>query len=228
VRAVALCAVTLAGCGAACWTPTDDTPGWKRVELPADAPSLAAPSNVEQLRPDAPALVWSAPRSDVPSVPSGPGSASLSIAVPDDGAQAMELELAQSIDGARVEIDGERVRADPLPLVRRRVTGNTLHVDWDDPEIERLRVTIHHHLRPAPVVRQARTAQRLTLSERHAAPLGFRRRGSLYYLQPEGRPLLLCNAPARTPSVNAASLAGEPRDTTLRRLPLGWAQSLRD
>jgi hypothetical protein len=215
-------ALTATGCSrVVCFSADDSSPGWKRVELPAEAPSLAAPGDIDQFRSDEPAWVWEDDRADTRAYRAGPGSASLEIDV-SDGARAAEVELAQPLDGARVEIDGDRPSADPLPLLRRRVSGDRLRVEWDDPAVSRLRLTIRHHLRPRPVISHARTARRIALTARAGTPPAFRRNGSLYFRQPQGPPLLLCNAPNRLLSMHVTSLDDAPRDAKLQHRFSTW------
>jgi hypothetical protein len=204
-------AITLlvAGCSpGTCFLPSDDSPGWKRVALPAAAPDLAAPEGIEQIRGGEPAIVWT---DEVPVASAwiSGGHAFYEFAVRPDQ-RALEIVFAEPLDGARVasSFTGER-----------RVRGRRVLLAWQAP-VERVSLDIHKHLRQTPVVHTARAGS--------PAVVAGTQPGVLYYKQPRGSRVTLCEAPERTLTVGGDVTPDVARPVSLRRsyarLPSGPVQ----
>lgn len=80
------------------------------------------------------------------------GSATFGFSVP-PSARRIELEFAQPLRGANVDVDAFAAGR-TFPLLRdRRVSDTRVTVDWKEADLERIEVTVHQHLRERPVVR---------------------------------------------------------------------------
>ena len=201
--------VLLVGCSpGTCFVPSDDSPGWKRVAVPAAAPDLAAPEGVDQVRGGEPAIVWT---DEVPiaSEEISGGHAFYEFAVRPDQ-RALEIVFAEPLDGARVasSLAGER-----------RVRGRRVLLSWHAP-VERVSVDVHQHLRRTPVVRTARAGSPSVVAGTQP--------GVLYYKQPLGSKIALCEAPERVLAVDRDVTPDVARPVSLRyryaRLPSGPVQ----
>lgn len=193
------------GRGPRCYLPveaTDAPAGWRRVALPAGAPSLAAPAGIEQFRSDEDAVVWTIERGGVAGERRPLGRTGFTVVVPAEARHAL-LRFRAPLEGARVEVrddDGELI-------FDRRISNAEVRLDWEGAP-RRLAVTVHHHLRPAPRL----LAVRLGVDGRPPALAragdAFRLPGSLYYRHPGGAPVELCDESARSLEVSAGALDG--------------------
>jgi hypothetical protein len=181
---------------AKCFTPSDQTAGWKVVAIPDDAPGLAADEPIEQFRAGEPALVW---------LDRGQGSMSLGsrhhgkleYLFRHDGLpgswQVLELSLSRSLTGDKVDVIAH-TPAGLVPLwLERRETGSALRFEWAHDQVYAVTVRIHHHLREHAVVTDWRAGVRMNVSQAPWIPASFRAPRSLYYLHPGGRTVLLCD-----------------------------------
>ncbi|NVJ22147.1 MULTISPECIES: hypothetical protein [Myxococcus] len=185
---------------APCWSHEDATPGWKRVELPAAGPQLAAPSDVDQFRTGEPVLVREA---NVGTYFGGQhvstGRMAFRFQV-QPGTTRLELDFLSSLRGAKVDAiayAGTR----PLHLLdERRIPGATVMLEWGSGEVRSVVVEVHYHLRERPVV-ESWWATRRVWPERDAAlPSEFKVARSLYFFHPGGgRILTLCQQPDLSP-----------------------------
>lgn len=190
----ALLALTLAA--GACFRPTDATPGWKQVALPPEAPALSAPAGVPQFRPGEPVTVTGAhPGAARASEGHRPGSTVFAFPV-GPGAHELTVRFAHPLRGAAVDVDAWGPQG-ALPLWRaERVPGDALALRWGDAEVREVQVRVHQHLREPPVVRGWESV-RVLPGEALVASAAFRLPRSLYYLQPRGPAVLLCDDPGR-------------------------------
>jgi hypothetical protein len=181
-----------------CFVPVDQSAGWKQVVLPADAPSLAAPDDIDQFRPYEAARVfdsdaWTFAGTDEPV----PGRLDYRFRMA-KGSQRLELEFLEPLRGAKVDIiaySGGR----ELPLLReRRVAGQSLDTAWSVPDVDTVVVSVHHHFREKPVVARWKVTRQEVLANDPDVPASFKLGRSLYYRQPENRRIELCQAPGRT------------------------------
>lgn len=135
-----------------CLVPEDQAAGWKQTAIPAKAPALAAPAEVGQFRTGEEALRVEETARFEHSIDARVGRAVVTFEVPHD-AQHLRVRFAQSLGGMKVDaraVDaGGRAR---LIVDGRRVSGDTLMLDWGPVSAERIEVTLHHHLRQRPVV----------------------------------------------------------------------------
>lgn len=205
-----LLACLSAGCTqAACYTPSDGTPGWKAVVIPAVAPALSAPEGVDQVRGGEPAVVWTDEITPVDAW-SEHGHRELFFEVRSDQ-RALEVHFAAPLDGARVGA--------PPHAPNRRVRGDRVLFTWLRP-VDHLTVEVHQHFRSTPIVRQARAGS--------PAVVAGTRPGVLYYKQPPGRRVLLCDAPERTLAVAPDAELSQAQPIALHRsyvrLPSGPVQ----
>ena len=200
---------------ATCYTPTEQTAGWKRAAIPDGAPALAVSDPqantprefIEQFRSGEPAVVWLG--SEHGSMALGerrPGRVEYVFRV--DGAQwqILQLQLAGDLAGEKVDVIAYR-DGGAVPLwFERRATGSTLPIEWAMPGVYSVAVSFHHHLRERPVVTSWQAGLRTKVSEASWVPAGFRQPGSLYYYHPGGRTLILCNEPYHELAVRRESL----------------------
>lgn len=196
---------------ARCYTPTDQTAGWKVVPIPDDGPDLAADLGTEQFRANETALVW---------FERGQGSMSLSghhhgkleylfqRGSWTDDWKVLEVSLSRSLTGDKVDVLAHTPSGlVPLWLERREV-GSRLSIDWSLDNVYAVTVRIHHHLREHAVVTDWRAGVRMNVSRASWLPAGFRAPSSLYYLHPGGTTVTLCSASGRSMTVQRNSVLG--------------------
>lgn len=190
-----------------CLVPEDQAAGWKQTAIPAKAPALAAPAEVGQFRTGEEALRVEETARFEHSIDARVGRAVVTFEVPHD-AQHLRVRFAQSLGGMKVDaraVDaGGRAR---LIVDGRRVSGDTLMLDWGPVSAERIEVTLHHHLRQRPVVAYWRAGWWEVISELPGVPEEFRRPGTLSWRHPGGRRVQLCDAPGRRLEVRGTSFA---------------------
>ena len=106
-----------------CFVPSDQTAGWKRVVLPADAPALAAPEGVDQFRSgEQVLLVEQDPRAFMMATKESPGTMTYSFVIPSD-ARRLEVTFYEDLDGAKVDAVGYEGGTYPLQLLSERQIG---------------------------------------------------------------------------------------------------------
>jgi hypothetical protein len=211
MRAVLLFSLMLLACRSAkgaCHVPADQSAGWKRVALPEDAPSLAAPWDIEQFRSGEPALVWF---EGSPAVIGGMhhahGRVDYSFQFDSDNRRVLEVDFHRGLAGAKVDVIAYSGGA-ALPLLwEARQGGSRLRVGWEASGVYTVVVRVHNHLREPPLVSSYRSGAPLIVgAQRFGA--AFREPRSLYYYHPGGRELTLCEAPERRLELRAAALSG--------------------
>lgn len=202
-----------------CFTPSDQTAGWKQVTLPEGAAALAAPEGIDQFRPDEPARVLeSDPRAYLGGSPRGLGKTQFDFHAP-QGSRSLALAFSYPLRGAKVDVVGfAGGRSYPL-LSERRIAGAELDLQWDIPGLDTLSVTVHEHFRESPVVKSWRIERLTTLADDPDLPASFKLGRSLYFRHPGGRRLELCEAPGRTPEVDKKSLEGASRPVSVNLAP---------
>lgn len=203
-----------------CWLPADQTAGWKRVELPPEAPALAAPEDVDQFRVGEPALLReSDPRAYVGATKPSPGRMAYTFRVP-PGTTRLEVSFLESLRGAKVDATASAgARVFPL-LSERRKASEALVLDWYAADVDGVVVEVHHHLRERPVVRSWRTGRSVWPEREASVPAAFKAPGALYFLHPGGgRYLTLCQTPGRTLSLSRWPAEGAPAAVALTRAP---------
>jgi hypothetical protein len=184
--------------GGTCFVPSDQTAGWKRVELPEEAPALAAPEDVDQFRSGEPALFLQEDASAYLGADTKhPGRMLYVFRVPLD-ARRLELGFLEDLRGAKVDAVAYR-SGNTYPLLdEKRLAGTQLSLDWTMEGVEVVKVSVHHHFREKPVVRSWRVVRKLKPSETPTMPAAFRAPRSLYFHHPGGgRRIELCDAPGR-------------------------------
>jgi hypothetical protein len=201
-----------------CYVPSDQTAGWKRVELPAEAPALAAPKGLEQFRAGERALLSQV---DPPDTYLGAqerrlGRMVYSFRLP-KGTYRMEVGFLDTLDGAKVDatayVGG---RAYPL-LSERRQFAKELVLDWNVAGVDSLVVEVHRHLREKPVVLHWRVDREVLPSQELQTPAAsFSVARSLYFRHPGGRRIELCDTPG-LPMTLLRWPEGTPADVTLTR-----------
>ena len=201
-----------------CYVPSDQTAGWKRVELPAEAPALAAPEGLEQFRAGERALLS---QLDLPDTYLGAteqrfGRMAYAFQLP-KGTFRMQVDFLDSLDGAKVDatayVGG---RAYPL-LSERRQSGKELRLEWNVVGVDRLVVEVHRHLREKPVVLHWRVDREVFPSLELPATSAFQVTRSLYFQHPGGRRIELCDTPGQ-PMLLSHWPEGTPSDVTLARV----------
>jgi hypothetical protein len=199
---------------AQCFVVSDPAPGWKQVALPATAPHLAGPVELQQFRSAGVATVTHEVTEVLRAAwRAGAGRHAFEFTLP-QGATTLSLRFAQPLDSAKVDavVDGPRGRQ--VLLDERRVNGALLVLRVPLPDATRALVTVHSHLRGAPSL-EAATVER-AVTPRHAPdfPEQLRVDNSLYVLS-AGGPLTLCERPGQAMTVAAASLQAPVRAVAL-------------
>lgn len=204
---------------APCFTPNDATPGWKQVALPDEARSLAAPVGVEQFRSDEWVTVVDE-RSELflAGEHRAPGRTSFDFAL-GEGGRSLEVHFERPLRGAKVDVTAWGPVGTMTLMHEERVGGATLALAWGLNDVREVTVRVHDHLRQAPVVRRLRTVRRLAATALHESP-AFKLTHSLYYRQPVGPAVTLCEEPARELTLPPGAPPREalPTPVSLRRL----------
>ncbi|WP_164007156.1 hypothetical protein [Pyxidicoccus trucidator] len=203
-----------------CWQPSDQTAGWKRVELPTEAPALAAAEDVDQFRVGEPVqLLESNPRAYVGATKPKPGRMAYTFRFP-AGTSRLEVSFLEPLRGAKVDATASaEARTFPL-LSERRQAGETLVLDWNAADVDGVVVEVHHHLRERPVVRSWRTGRSVWPEREASVPAAFKAPRALYFLHPGGgRYLTLCQSPGRALTLSRWPAEGAPTDVLLTRVP---------
>jgi hypothetical protein len=204
-----------------CYVPSDQTAGWKRVELPAEAPALAAPQGLDQFRAGERALLS---QLDLPDTYLGAterrfGRMAYSFQLP-KGTFRMQVDFLDSLNGAKVDatayVGG---RAYPL-LSERRQFGKELRLDWSVVGVDRLVVEVHRHLREKPVVLHWRVDREVFPSSELLVTSAFQVPRSLYFQHPGGRRIELCDSPGQLMLISRWP-EGTPAEATLARSRAG-------
>lgn len=209
-------AITLSLVAAQCVTIGDESPGWKQVALPSNRPALAAPPVYEQFRSNELAVVTST-TSELfrSSSHAGPGRFRFEFSVP-PGARSFTVKFDRPLDGAKVDAVLDGPRGSLTLLDEKRFGGNELTLATGLPDATRLIVTVHHHLRDAPVLSIAEATSHLTPAQSELFPEPFRTENALFVLS-TGGPISLCDRPGQPMVVAARSL----QRRTVRAVALG-------
>lgn len=213
-----LAGVLLAALGqpaqARCYTPSDQTAGWKRAPIPDDAPGLvvADPQSsswqfVEQFRADEQAVVWLGnDRGSMSLSDHHPGRIEYMFRVSGPEWQILQIQVAANLAGEKVDVIAY-TPSGPVPIwFERRVSGNDFAVEWSLSGVYAVAVGFHHHLRERPVVTAWQAGLRLKVSNASWLPPGFRVPRSLYYYHPGARTVILCDEYFRELAVRRESL----------------------
>ncbi|MCE9669698.1 hypothetical protein LY474_18030 [Myxococcus stipitatus] len=201
----------LAAAPVPCWSLVDDTPGWKRVVLPAEAPALAAPGDFEQFRSGEPVLLREVRlHDDVGSTHERPGRMAYTFQVA-PGTTRLEVGFKESLQGAKVDATAFAGETALTLLDEVRVPGERLALEWKSETVDRVVVTVRYHLRGRPVVASWATSRRIRPERDPSLPEGFRLPRSLYFLHPGGPgAVLLCQRPGLDLRVSRPPTARTP------------------
>lgn len=201
--------LTTAVSAAPCFTVLDQTPGWKQVALPPDAPALAAPADISQFRVTEPTTVHDRSlRRYLGSYEQSMGSTSYQFDVASAGSR-LQVEFVQPLRGARVDAVGTSSTTGRSWELRSddRIAGERVDLTWNVPGIDRVTLRVHQHLRERPVVARVTVTESVTPLRDPLVSAAFKVGRSLYFLHPGGRMVELCDAPGRTLSVERGELA---------------------
>jgi hypothetical protein len=212
----------------ACYVPSDQTVGWKRVMLPNNAPKLAARDEIDQFRSEEEAIIWDRdPEAFEGARPSRRGRVDYLFRLRDPAIQVLEVELEEPLQGAKVDVTAHGGGA-TFPLMRqKRVTSKRITIDIGRPGLESIDVSIYHHLRPAPIVHLWRTGRRAVVADQASAPPTFHASQSLYFLHPGGKRVVLCETHSRTLQLDRAAIRGDVTLVALTAVPSGMRQEVR-
>jgi hypothetical protein len=196
--------------------------GWKRVALPVDAPALAADRDIAQLRTGEPTWLTE-PWHDqgVYLDRHHIGQTEYSFPVTPATRGSFQLFFGESLGGAKVDVWMRTNTGTLWQWKERRIDDNEIEVSWDGPRVYTIVVTVHHHLRSEPPVLRFRLVREIELLQESWLPSEFRVPRSLYYYQPAGRAVLLCDAPGQQLAVEQELLtrAGAPQPMAVQRTP---------
>jgi len=81
----------------------------------------------------------------------------------------LELRFVQALDGARVDVDAIGARHEVTLLRGKRAGGATIVIPLAPLPLDRIEVTVHHHLRPAPLLQELRLGRARLAAPRTAA-----------------------------------------------------------
>lgn len=211
---------------ARCYTPSDQTVGWKRAAIPDEAPGLSVADPqptpwqfIEQFRADEQAVVWlGTDRGSMALSGHHPGRIEYMFRI--DGAQwqILQVQVAAGLAGEKIDVIAY-TPSGPVPIwLERRVSGTDFTVDWALDGVYAVAVSFHHHLRERPVVTAWQAGLRTRVSAASWLPAAFRQPRSLYYYHPGGRTILLCDERYQELAVHRQSLiAATP--TAVRLVP---------
>jgi hypothetical protein len=202
-----------------CWLPSDQTAGWKRVEVPPETPALAAPEDVDQFRTGEPAhLMESDARAYVGATKPKPGRMAYTFRFP-RGTSRLEVSFLEPLRGAKVDATAS-AGAWTFPLLsERRVAGASLVLDWNAADVDGVVVEVHHHLRERPVVRAWRTGRTVWPEREASVPAAFKAPRALYFRHPGGRYVRLCQSPEQALLLTQWPLDGAPTQVSLTPAP---------
>jgi hypothetical protein len=191
-----LVGLTLLLNAAPCFVASDASVGWKQVTLPFDLFALAAPEGIDQFRSNEPVtLIQSHSSVFLAGTDDGVGVTSFDFHL-GDGGRSLEVTFTKPLRGAKVDVNATSNLGWMSLMEQRRQGGATLALTWGATNVSRVTVRVHQHLRNAPVLASWTTVRRLPTS-RIAMSEAFRLDRSLYYWQPAGPAVVLCNAPGR-------------------------------
>lgn len=177
-----------------CYQPKDVTAGWKQVALPEEAPFLAATGKVEQFRSGARVSVTDEHEAlFLAGEHPFPGRTVFDFVL-GEGGRSLKVEFEHPLRGAKVDVTAWGPGGTRTLLREQRTPGSSLALTWGMNDVRRVFITVHEHLREGPLLRAYRT-ERWVPGERLSASPAFHLARSLYYLQPEGGPVRLCNEP---------------------------------
>lgn len=214
--ALLIVAATLAADGS-CYLPTEQTAGWKRVDVPEDMPALAAPADIDQFRSGEPAwLVEQDPQAYQRASEHGRGSMDYAFKTALN-TRRLSVRFMHPLRGAKVDAWANGKFGQFPLLAGRRVADAEVELEWDLPDIDMVVIRVHHHLRPTPVVTHWKTARWVDLASDPSVPARFRVTRSLYFRHPGGRTLQLCDLPGQALSVQRTQLAGNISSVMLAR-----------
>lgn len=199
-----------------CFSPGDQTAGWKRVAIPEAAPALAAPRGIDQFRSGESVLLYGKdePRAYTGMTERHLGKTEYSFTF-EAPAQHLAVEFWGDLGSAKVDATAFRSgSAFPL-LAERRVRGRTVSLDWTQVDAQSVVVTVHHHARPRPVVAHWRVGWTTVVTGEEWEPPEALAPRSLYFRHPGGRELVLCEAPAQRLEVDRTRFRGVPELVSL-------------
>lgn len=180
---------------AACVVPVDQSPGWKLVPVTADAPALAAEGDVEQVRGGELVTVTDRrPSLLVGSDASRSGSMRYEVRLP-PGSTRATLEFTKPLQNAQVDVVAVGANVELPLLEEKRIAGARLEVELPRRPVGLLRVVVHHHLRPRPVLDVATVQWRGPVSGDELP--AYVPPGWLAYRHPGGRVVRLCDEAGR-------------------------------
>jgi hypothetical protein len=213
-----LMTLLLAAPDALCFYPRDGEPGWKVVTVPPEAPALAAPDGVDQFRPGESVEVTSEHAGILISGARYHEGRTQFELKPGDGACHLDVTFAESLRGAKVDVTAWTDNGTTVLRREDRMPGATLQVAWGDIGVHGLYIDVHNHLRESPILESWRSVCRVDAGRLPVSD-AFRLGRSLYYYQPRGPRVMLCNRPDAVLKVRASSLpaGGPPIATALSR-----------
>lgn len=201
-----------------CFWPVDGSPGWKQVSLPREAEALAAPDGVDQFRSDETVeVVDDHPQVFLAGSQHFGGKTAFEL-TPGNGACRLEVQFKAALRGAKVDVSAWGSNGSMALKREERVAGSSLSASWGDVGVRAISVQVHDHMRDEPVVASWRTSCQLPANR---LPVGdaFRLGRSLYYYQPSGARVALCQRPGAVMRVKGNNLPGQtlPASTAMNR-----------
>lgn len=201
-----------------CFLATDATPGWKHVTLPFEAYALAAPDDVDQFRSNEQVTIvdqrsgmFLSGRDD------GGGVTAFDFSF-GEGSRSLDVEFTDSLQGAKVDVSAYGDFGSMSLMREQRLGGSRLALTWGQTQVQSVTVRVHHHLRKQPVLAGWKSVRRMP-SAHLTASEAFRLDRSLYFRQPAGAPVLLCNDPDRELKLrpDAVQLRDRPMPVLLKK-----------
>jgi hypothetical protein len=112
-------------------------------------------------QPPAPSLTWTIAGSDAITISEDHDHRRVRYGVQLPPTQAaplrqVQLRFRDGLGGAKVDARGASARAEVTLLDDRRFGGDAITVDLPGVRLDSLDVVVHHHLRPAPILRDVR------------------------------------------------------------------------
>lgn len=206
------------GADPVCFVAKDAEPGWKQVVIPAETPALAASVEIDQFRPGDEVEVID-DHLDVflagSHIDLGRTFFELNSC---GGACRLEATFRDPLRGTKVDVTSWALGQPMSLLNEQRLPGKQLNVQWSDLGQRQIAIRVHNHLRDDPVLQSWVTTCRLNADKLPVSD-AYRLTRSLYYFQPRGSPVLLCERPGVVPKVHRKNLpTGLPKATSVSRV----------
>jgi hypothetical protein len=193
-----LATLALLGCSRAPKYPLIQTtgPGWYYV--PA-APGFHILEDVYQILPYEPALVWDPAGANLTLAATDQSDTNIvtwtfALAAPEGRAsRLLRLKFSAPLAGMKFDAIAKSETGATVTLAdERRDFKDEFVVEWPDAQITEVAIRAHVHLKKIPIIKGFQLGRRVPLKDL-AVDKAFQQEGMLYFFNPDGRALHLCD-----------------------------------